>query len=202
MEEFVNFENISVPRFNGKNYEKWKIKFMELLKSRDYTEQALRRKTKQDGYMEWLEKDQNAKTLLYKTITYRRIFDLHDCNTFFEMMRKFEKMYGKKTEIEKAESRANVSNLENICEFTEEATKVNESTSKNTKEKEESKNLFKEVEFQKSEKVVKNNEFNKVNFKLKENYIDKKNKESELNLNIEVTYNDSNKVTDLSLIHI
>ena len=90
-------EEVNSHIFDGRDYELWKVRILLYLRFKKCDIAATREKTDNDNAAEWEEKDVKAMQCIYASISNDQLEFVRDENTAYNIMKKFDKQYLKKS---------------------------------------------------------------------------------------------------------
>lgn len=98
MAKQARIEDIILPIFDGANYSSWKLRLLTLLEYKECHEAAIgimpaSDTKKENEEKEWRKKDLKARTIIMSTISDKQLEFVSECQTAYEMIKKFDKMY-------------------------------------------------------------------------------------------------------------
>lgn len=96
MAKVARIDDISVPLFDGENFENWKLKIMNILEYKECKDQATRERGDEQEAA-WKKSDLKARIILQGALSEKQFGYVNKCSTAFEMMQKLEKMYVNKS---------------------------------------------------------------------------------------------------------
>ncbi|XP_035226543.1 uncharacterized protein LOC118198870 [Stegodyphus dumicola] len=85
--------DIGIPLFDGSDYFNWKVRMMKFLQFKKCKDVVQRKVSENDDVEKWEEKDIQATNYIYGTITNKQLEYIHECETAFDIITKFDAMY-------------------------------------------------------------------------------------------------------------
>ena len=113
---------ICIPLFEGSDYFNWKICMVKFLQFNECKEVVQRKLNTSDDQQKWEDKDVQATNYIYGAITNKQLEYIHQCDSTFDIIEKFDMMYLKTStslEIVRRNHLENVKlkNYPDICSF-------------------------------------------------------------------------------------
>ncbi len=97
MASFFRSDDVTIPLFNGVEYEKWKFRILLFLELKGCKEAAVRRKAATDKDTDWSLMEVKAKNYIVSAITNEQLELVYSEPTAFDIVAKFDSLYLKRS---------------------------------------------------------------------------------------------------------
>lgn len=96
MSKTVKISEINVPIFDGKNYNNWKFRILNILEYNECQAPAIREKDK-ENQEDWNKLNLKAKTILIGCIADSQLEFIKECNSALKIIQTFDELYSTKS---------------------------------------------------------------------------------------------------------
>lgn len=111
MASYAKNGEIQIPIFDGADYNNWKIRVLKFLQFKKCKEVAIRVKNKDDVSDKWEEMDVQATNYIYSAISNKQLEYISNLESTYQIMKKFDEMYLKKSTALQIVCRNNLENM-------------------------------------------------------------------------------------------